>query len=172
MKLSDLLIAEMSRANTDYVAGIVRQKPELFDELMELMLSMEEPVARRAAWVVDLVSEEHPSLIKDWIVPIIDKLPHFDHDGLKRHATRILSRSDLPEDKLGSVVSICFDWLVHPEESVAVKVHCMDILFKVTQQEPDLKNELIDAIEFVIPDGTPGLKNRGRKLLDRLYRMS
>lgn len=170
-KPRELLLYEMSRRNTDFVAGLILQKPELFDVLFDIFLSNEEPVSRRAAWVIDTVSEKMPGLLDPRIPEIISCLPEFTHDGLKRHSVRMISRAPLPEgDLLGILINICFDWLVSPAEAAATKVFCMDILYRISEIEPDLKKELADSIEWRLNEETPGVKNRGMKMLKILYR--
>jgi hypothetical protein len=168
--LADLLMVETSRRNTDLIADIIYNRPELFDELVEIFLRNEEPVSRRAVWVVDTVTEKHPHLLDPYIEPIAEMLPGFTHDGLKRVSLRMLSRSPLPQNQLGGLMNLCFDWLVSPKESVAVKVYSMEILYRISQDEPELKKELADSIEWRIAEGTPGFKNRGMKTLKKLYR--
>jgi hypothetical protein len=168
--LADLLMVETSRRNTDLIADIIDKRPELFDELVEIFLRNEEPVSRRAVWVVDTVAEKHPHLLDRYIEPIVEMLPGFTHDGLKRVSLRMLSRSPLPQNQLGGLMNLCFDWLVFPKESVAVKVYSMEILYRISQVEPELKKELADSIEWRIAEGTPGFKNRGMKTLKKLYR--
>jgi hypothetical protein len=168
--LTDLLMVENSRRNTDLVANLVFAWPSLFDELAGIYLRNEEPVSRRAVWVVDTVAEKHPELLDPYLESIAEALPRFEHDGLKRVSLRMLSRSPLPQDHLGELMNICFDWLVSPKESVAVKVYAMEILYRISQAEPELKKELADSIEWRIGEGTPGFKNRGLKTLKKLYK--
>lgn len=170
MALNEFLLMEMSRRNTDLVADLVVQKTELFEELFSVFLQNEEPISRRAAWVIDIVSEKHPELIDSRIDEIVKMLPEFNHDGLKRHSLRMLSRSPLPTgNRLGELMTICFDWLLSPREAVAAKVYCMDILYRMSETEPDLKKELADSIEWRMNEGTPGFKNHGIKVLKKLY---
>ena len=168
--LDNFLLLEMSRRNTNLVADLIIQKPVLFEELFLVFTRNEEPVSRRAAWVIDTVAEKFPELIAPHIGQIIDILPKFNHDGLKRHSLRILARSPLPEgDRMGKLITLCFDWLLSPKEAVAAKVYCMEILFRISQIEPELKKELADSIEWRLNEETPGFRNRGQKLLKKLY---
>jgi hypothetical protein len=168
--LTDLLLVETSRRNTDMIADLVLKKPELFDELVTIYLRNEEPVSRRAVWVVDTVAEKLPELLEPYLESIAEALPNFEHDGLKRVSLRMLCRSPLPQKYLGELMNICFDWLVAPKESVAVKVYAMEILYRISQTEPELKKELADSIEWRIAEGTPGFKNRGLKTLKKLHK--
>ena len=168
-KIEDLF-SIMGRRNTNLVSDLISQKPGLFDELFMVYLRNEEPVSRRAAWVIDTFTEKNPGLLDLHIHKIIGMLPQFRHDGLKRHSLRILARSPLPSgDELGILITICFDWLLSPKEAVAAKVYCMEILYRIAQQEPALRKELADSIEWRINEESAGFKNRGLKLLRKLY---
>ncbi len=61
--------------------------------------------------------------------------------------------------------------LLHPPYPPAVKVHCMEILYRLSLKEPELRKELIDCIEFRLNEETPGFKNRGLKILKKLTKM-
>ena len=168
--LTGLLMVENSRRNTDLIANLVFNKPELFDELVEIYLRNEEPVSRRAVWAVDTVAEKLPKLLERYIDSIAEALPRFEYDGLKRLSLRMLSRLPLPQKYFGELMNICFDWLISPKESVAVKIYAMEILYRMSGMEPELKKELADSIEWRITEGTPGFKSRGKKTLNKLYK--
>jgi hypothetical protein len=54
--LEDILMVETSRRNTDLVADLVYQDLSIYNELVTIYLRNEEPVSRRAAWIVDTIS--------------------------------------------------------------------------------------------------------------------
>jgi len=168
MNVAELLREEHSRTQTDFVAKIIYTHPHLFGELWKIFMSNEEPISRRAAWVVDVCSEEHPEWIAPLLSELIETFPGFRHDGLKRHSLRILARSPLPAGKLGELASTCFDWLLLRDESVATKMYCMEILYRISELEPDLKHELADSIRMQMEEGTPGIRSCGKRLLEKL----
>jgi len=167
--LSELLMNDNSRANTDFVGDFVRQKPELIRELWDIYFRKQEPISRRAAWIIDTVSEDVPAWVEPYIPQLIDLLPTFSHDGLKRHGLRMLSRNIIPEERKAELMNICFDWLLSPAEAVAAKMYSILILYDLSRQLPEIRNELIDTIEFQMTEGTPGFKSIGRKILAQLY---
>jgi hypothetical protein len=169
-RLEDLLSVETSRRNSDLIADMILQKPALFGELMSVFFRNEEPVSRRAAWVMDIVSEKSPELISPYIEEIARHLPEFTHDGMKRESVKVLARSPMVSEQFGPLMNICFRWLVSPEESVAVKMFSMEILYRMSEIEPDLRHELADSIEWRMQEETPGFKSKGRKLLAKLNR--
>lgn len=167
--LNDLLLMEMSRRNTDMVADIVFQRPELFVDLVNTFLSGNDPVNRRAGWVADTFSEKHPDFLEPYIDRIALALPSLRHDGLKRHALRMLARSPLPSSTLlGPVINSCFDWLISPSVATAPKMFCMVLLYRISETEPDIKKELADSIEWRLNEETPGFRNCGLKMLKTL----
>ena len=170
MNVATLLLEEHSRAQTDFVAKVIFNHPALFLELWKLFMANEEPVSRRAAWVIDVCSEKNPEWIAPLLNELIETIPAFSHDALKRHSLRILARSPLPAEKLGELATTCFNLLMLRNESVAAKMYCMEILYRISEMEPELKPELSDSISFQMVEGTPGIRSCGNRLLKKLSR--
>ncbi len=168
--LRELLLKGNSRSYTDFVGDIVNKRPELIHELWEIYLCMEEPVSRRAAWIIDTASENKP----EWVIPhlpgLVEKLPFFNHDGLKRHALRMIARSPFATGTEGELMNIAFKWLQDSAESVAVKMYCIQVLYRLSASEPDILQELYDTIEFQMADGTPGFRSIGSKIMQQVDR--
>ena len=101
----------------------------------------------------------------------IDKMVHSSVDGVKRSFLKIYAEyvPDLkPIPNLGLLVQYCFEWLMNPKETIAVRMYSIDVLFRVAQFEPDLKNEIRAVAEFQLPYGSVGFKNRTSKILAKL----
>jgi hypothetical protein len=169
--LENLLTRELSRRNIDSVVALIEQQPALFREVFEIFIRDEGASSRRAAWAADIFSEEHPGSLLPLLPELWASFFKFGHDGMKRHSLRMIARSPLPEgEQLGILITTCFDWLLSPVIAVAPKVHCMDILYRISELEPDLKKELADSIEWRISEETPGFRSHGNKVLTRLRR--
>lgn len=169
--LEHILLQEMSRRNIDLLVMLVRQNCEIFDDLFIIFLKNKEPVSRRAAWAIDIASEENPGLLLHRVDRLVHFLPQCRHDGMKRHTLRMLARSPLPsEDAHGRLISLCFDWLLAAKSPVAVKVHCIDILFRPARMEPELKRELADIIAWRMEEESPGFRNKAEKTLRKLHK--
>lgn len=168
--LQDLLVPGTGRDHADMLVEAALQNSEFFASLVKVYLSNTEPHSRKAAWVIDLCVEKDPGMISPYIGEMIRMLEKFSHDGLKRHTLRMLMHVPLPEEELGTLVKTCFEWLVTPSESVAVKVYSMEILYSVSQSETDLKKELADSIEWRLDEENAGFRNKGLKILKKLSR--
>jgi hypothetical protein len=166
--LEGLLIREQSRANTDFLIQAIKEKPSLFVDFWSILMKNNDPVSRRAAWVIDYFTEDLPQFLEGRIEELTENLPDFSSDGLKRHSMRMLSRSPLPAKQLGVLTDISFKWLQSPTESVAVKMYCIVILERVTRIYPELIPELCDTIDFQMDEATPGFKSIARKTLRKL----
>lgn len=63
MSLSDIIMAEHSRAQAEMIADIIVQKPILLDELLKIIFADKEPVSRRAAWPLRFIHKKNKQLI-------------------------------------------------------------------------------------------------------------
>lgn len=168
--LREILLNESSRRNTDLVADLVFQKPELLKDLVEIILSNDEKASWKAAWALDTLDEQHPGLVGPYLFSVIHHLRFTKHDGVRRSTLRMLTRTVIPEEVEGELISLCFDWIVELKEAVAIKVFAMDLLYRYSKKEPALKNELIASIELRMQEETPGFQTHGRQLLKKLYK--
>ncbi|MCX6281594.1 MAG: hypothetical protein NTU51_06505 [Bacteroidetes bacterium] len=167
-ELIKIINSSRGRNHTDRLLDIIRTHPEWHNELIDIYLANEEPCSRRIVWAIDLYSIENPGIIETHLERIVDLLPLFNHDALRRHSLHILSRFPVPALCLGSLLGLCFEWLLSPVQPPAVKVYCMEILYTISLDEPELRKELADCIEYRLNEETPGFKNRGLKILKKL----
>lgn len=168
-ELKKIASSGYGRGHADRLVDILKQRPDFFDNMVSIYLANEEPVSRRAAWALDLYTEAHPELLIPIIELIVSHLPTFEHDGMKRHSLRMLARSPLPKENSGQLISQAFNFLLSPVETPAVKVHAMEILYNASLVEPDIRQELIDSIEWRFQEESAGVRSRGEKILKRLY---
>ena len=93
-------------------------------------------------------------------------------DAVKRAILNIVVKNPELEDEelLSILMNYCFNYLLANNESVAVKVYSMEVLYNISNKIPEIKGELISVIEEQIKKGTPAIKSIGRKQLKKLYR--
>ena len=168
MNLKEIISSEMSRKNTDYVKGILLENKSLFEGAFNLVLLNEEPVSRRAIWAIDAVSESNPQFMLPYLEKLIEQLPYFKHDGLKRHTLRILSRFAIPEKKEIELLEICLGFIKSEKESIAARYYAMEVLYNFSEKENDLKYELLTVLELIPENKSAGLKNHFSKLTLKL----
>ncbi|OJJ19168.1 hypothetical protein BKI52_20360 [marine bacterium AO1-C] len=168
MNIKDNLIQISSKENAESIAQYVGADPDRFAELMALFLGDEYRLTQRAAWVLSKSVDRHPQLLLPYLEKVIYNLQEDVPVAVKRNTVRILQDVDIPEDLMGPLADVCFQFLESGEEPIAVKVFSMTILFNITKKEPDLKNELRLLIEAQLPYGSAGFKSRAKKILPHL----
>ena len=168
MDYESLLMQQLSRRHTEYVAHCIGDSEKEFGRLMDIVLHGKEPVTQRAAWVMDVCMETYPEFLSPYVETLIESLPRFSNDGVIRQVVKALAARDIPEKLEGQLADFCFRRLQSVETPVAIKVHCMQILANITTHHPDLAGELRTVIIEQIPRNSAGFASRGRKILKRL----
>jgi hypothetical protein len=159
---------EHSRANTDAIARSVGNEPEKFKKIIQIIYKSEAPLPQRASWLLTVISRKNPQLIVPYIDLFVNSITDFKIDGIKRNILNALFTQKIPKQLQGKIVNICFDFILSPSETVAVKVISLDIISKFIKDYPELKNELKAAIEDQLPKTTIAFRSKGSKILKKL----
>lgn len=146
----------------------VQSFPEKFKTLVDIALIEKDPLAWRAAWVLDGSDEKSPGLARDYISAIVCKLPEVKSKGSIRSLLRMLCRYEIHEDDQGILIDLCFKYLVSELYPVAVKVHAMQIVYQHVLIYPELKDELVTVIMDQVGNNTVGFKSRGMRIIKKL----
>jgi len=169
MDIQTTLLKAHSKANTAKIVDYIGDNQMRFDDLMEIFLKEEPLLVQRAAWVMGHSGVNQPQLVVKHFQAMIDNLKKSPiHDAVKRNTVRIWQYMDIPEEYMGSIANVCFDYLGNPKEAVAIRSFSMTVLHNITKKVPELQNELRLLIENQMPHGTSGFRNRGRKILKEL----
>lgn len=167
--LKDLLLYDLSKRHTNDLARLAGKDSRILEALWKYALSDEEPLNWRSAWVIKGIHEIDQELIEPLLKDMVSALPGLKKEGVKREFLRMIMEYPLPDDELlGVLLDICFRWLAEPAEPIAVKVHCMTILFEISKIIPEIKQELITTIEVAMAEGSAGVVNRGSKTIKAL----
>lgn len=140
-----------------------------FPLLMEIALTGTDRNSWRASWAADRINEAIPGIAADWIDKMIDELKHTTHNGKKRQYLKLISLYPVPEAAESFLFDYCLDKLTSTTEDVSVRVYSMQILYNISEIEPELKKELMQIIAQEMEyHPTPGILTRGKKLTTRL----
>jgi hypothetical protein len=167
MNYIDQLAKEHSRANTDLIAKMVGNDPAEFEKIIDIIFKENAPIPQRASWLLQIVPKAHPELIKPYIKLFIDTVRSFKVDGIKRGMLFSLTLQNIPKNLQAKALDICFEFMLSPNEAVAVKVYAMELASNITKQHPELKNELLAVIEDQLPKNTVAFSARARKVLKK-----
>lgn len=171
MDFRSLLADIPSGLGKDLLIREVIKSESHFCTLLQLTLHEKDPLAWRAAWILDGSDEFKPGLASKHIRTIVNALPQLESQGTLRSLLRLLSRYEIHEEEQGLLIDLCFSYLVSELYPVAVKVHAMQIIYLHVLIYPELKDELIAVIEDQIDNNTVGFKSRGRRLIKQMEKL-
>ncbi|HAZ03158.1 MAG TPA: hypothetical protein DCY97_13470 [Marinilabiliales bacterium] len=159
-KLEKQLMAELSRRNTDFIVHWAQNQPGAIKELVEMVLSHQEVVASRAAWVLEKLSGNYSGLLDAHIPKIIKSLSAIPSSSTRRTIAKVLMFHQIPEESEGELLDFCLRMIEAAKEPVAVKANCMTLVFSLLPKYPELKNEIFALIENQIPYSSPAIYAR------------
>jgi hypothetical protein len=136
-----------------------------FPMLMSISMEGNARVNWRASWAADKINEIIPGIATDWISKLTDALVGLDHNGKKRQYLKLISLYPISESNESFLFDYCLEKLTSETEDVSVRVYAMQILYNISEKEPELKEELLQIIEQEMEyRSSPGILTRGKKL--------
>jgi hypothetical protein len=129
------------------------------------------PLAWRAAWSMYHLGHQQKVVFRPILNEMIIQLPSFKHDGQKRECMKILLLFDIQSLDMGKLLQISYDFLLNPQQALAVRVHAMQIIYEISEIEPELKAELKSSLLFLLPNTSAGFKSRANKLLHKMKKI-
>ncbi len=156
--------------NIELVILQICNNPKDLDVLVNLAFNDSRQKSWRAAYLIDQIHDKLPQLVTTYLPAIIEQLKIEKNASKRRHWLKLISMNKVPERYLGFLFDYCIEAFTSAKEAVAVRVHAMQILFNISESEPELKPEVIGLIEHEIHyHPTAGIRSRGTKLLKKLH---
>lgn len=168
MDFRSLLRSFPSGVEKEFYIAEVGASVQHFESLLEIALHDDDPLAWRAAWILDGSDEAFPGLAADYISTLVTKLPGIKSTGTLRSLLRLLCRYDIHENEQGVLIDLCFKYMVSEFYPVAVKVHAMQIIYNHVLIYPELKEELVTVIRDQVENNSVGFKSRGMRIINKL----
>jgi len=166
------LLFDTGKLTAIHAADVAMERTEIIPELIKLAFADTYPMSLRAANTLEKIDSQVPGLIEPYYERIINILPSFKVDGVRRCLLKIFTRhTNLKDEKLlCTLLNNCFAFMASSNEPVAVKAYSLNILYLISKKEPELKNELIFAILDQLDKNSPAFKSFGNKILKKLYK--
>src|SRR6478672_6077006 len=166
MDLRQTILAEHSKANCNKIVKWVGNSQKRFAELFNLFLKSEYRVSQRAAWPLSYCVMDHPELISPHLAKLVKNLHNPGiHDSIKRNTVRLLQYIDIPKRFHGEMIDICLSYISSPREQAATKAFSLSILQNLSQQYPEIKDEVKLIIEERWPYEAAFLHSRAKKFM-------
>ena len=166
MNFREQLALGHSKLFTNQIVDEISAHPKRMDELMQIFIEGPVQFTQRAAWSISVIAEKHPNLLINYYDLFIKLLNQPNkHDAVNRNIVRALQFVNIPEKFEGRILDVCFRLLKSSEEPIAVKAFCMTVIFNLSKKYPDIVPELRATIEALMPNGSAGIKSRGKRIL-------
>lgn len=153
----------IGRANQVVTAVLTR--PELFDRVFEGITSRDPLVRMRAADAAEKVSAKRPELLAPCKKKILHIAARTEEQEIRWHMALMIPRLPLTPRERGIAVDILFDYL--RDKSSIVKSWAMQALADLAARDEDLKPMIRPLVEELTAVGTPAMRARCRRILQR-----
>lgn len=157
------------KAQTNEIVDYVDGSRSRFKQLVKVYLEGPYRITQRAAMPLTNCVAKWPYLIDNHLKRLIFFLGKPDaSDTLKRNTIRLFQFIDIPKRYQGKVADLCFAYLNDKKAAVAIRVFAMTVLFNITKDEPELRNEFKLILEEQLPFGSAAFRSRGGKIFSAL----
>ncbi len=124
----------------------------------------------RAADAAEKISAQRRDLLEPFKAQLLGLAGETTQAELRWHLALMLPRLPLTRPERNRAISTLRDFL--NDHSSIVKTCAIQGLVELSQDDPDLRIEILDLLEQFCCDGTPAMKARSRKLLKQLRKNS
>ena len=168
MDLKTQLLEAHNRQNADLIVQWIGTRKERFDELLKLVLFGDFKISQRASWPLSISAIKKPSFIKEHFAEIIENLKRTDiHNGVRRNTLSIFVYGAIPDMFEAQIMDLCFNFLLDPNETAAIKSASLGILEKLTKKYPEILPELTIILEDQLSYGATSFKTKAARILKK-----
>ena len=155
-----------SIGDVESVIRDVRNKPALFKVLID-GLSIDDPLVRmRAADAIEKISADQTEFLQPFKKTILRLAGESLQQEVRWHMAQIIPRLKLTSKEKAVAVDLLFDYLT--DKSKIVVTFSLQALSEYAAEDQKLRPRVVAIIEDMIAKGSPAIRNRGQKLLEKL----
>lgn len=150
------------------VVAEVLADPTLFEVVFEGMLSDDPLLRMRCADAVEKISLRQPEYLQALKQKLLEEVARSDQQEVRWHVAQMISRLELTADERLAAVAILTEYM--RDKSKIVKTFSMQALAEIAEHDESLRPQIVAQLEQHTRAGSPAMKSRGRKLLEKLRR--
>lgn len=162
---------EYSKNIANQIVNVILEDPHRIEELMACFFHKEKRINQRASWPVGMLAEKNQDILIPYLPQMISNLDEPLHDAVVRNTIRAFQFMRIPEEYQSEIFERCLDYLSDPKYPIAFAAFAMTVCTEIAVCYPELKDEVINAIEYRMPEGSAGIRARGNKELQRLRKL-
>jgi hypothetical protein len=145
--------------------------PNKIEILMDIAINSSHPKSWRAAWMANKIHDIKPDLIVPYLEKMIIQLKKETSTSKKREFLKLISLHSLPKKHHSFLMEYCLNCFMSAAVPVAVRVHSMQVLYHISESEPDFRPELLAVIEHETElHSTAGIRSRAKRLAKMLIK--
>ena len=156
-------IGRVSEVVTD-----VLNDPTLFEVVFHGMVSDDPVIRMRSADAIEKITAWRPEYLRPYKTKLIQQVARIEQQEVRWHFAQMIPRLELSQEERAVVVEILLDYL--NDQSKIVKTFSMQALADLAEQDVSLRAQVIPLLEELTETGSPAMRSRGRKLLEKLGR--
>ncbi|MFT6807588.1 MAG: hypothetical protein ACJA01_000808 [Saprospiraceae bacterium] len=163
-----ILTSGNSKADAQNISKAVINHQYPIEDLLSCFFFKDLRICQRASWPLTFIAEQQPAMLTSYLQKMIDHLDHPNHDAVIRNTVRSWQFMEIPEEFIGSIYEVCFNYLSDPNFAISIRVFSMTTCVNIAERFPELGLELEVFILEQIDHSTAGFRSRGMKALKRL----
>ncbi|WP_214756284.1 hypothetical protein [Exiguobacterium sp. s157] len=156
-----------SVGHVDAVVEFVGNDPDRFSELMTCSTDDRPVVRMRSADAMEKVTRHHPELLQAHQSSLFQQLQIATQQEVRWHLAQLMPRMTWTEEEAADIAHVLSDW-IDTETSNIVIVNALQAIFDLSAVHPRFRDELKALLESQFETGSPAVKSRSKKLLQKL----
>jgi hypothetical protein len=115
---------------------------------------------------VEKITAKHPAYLQPYKTELIQQVAKIEQQEVRWHVAQMMPRLKLSNQERAVAVEILLGYL--DDQSKIVKTFSMQALADLAEQDAALRSRVIPLLEELTETGSPAMRSRGRKLLEKL----
>ena len=124
------------------IANEIGLNPDFLKTTLPL-LKEKGKIGMRYSWLIGGLLDIKPELLNKHVHYFYQHLNEADFPNYDRSIAKLFYLAECPDDLKGEVINLLFQWINDPGISVSTKNYAALALTKISDEFPELKNELI-----------------------------
>ena len=163
------------------MAGLILDKPELVDPIIDIAYRYKDPISTKACWALEFTARQDLRFLDGHLDKFVEGISKVHFDSSVRPVAKICellileyyqsdsehNPSKLTKSQLELIATACFDWLIG-EQKVAPKAYSITCLYHLGKTFQWIHPELKMVLENDYPKGSAGYQARARHVLAKL----
>ncbi|HYN88835.1 MAG TPA: hypothetical protein VER55_09905 [Ardenticatenaceae bacterium] len=155
-----------SIGRVDEVVADVLNERALFGVVFDGMLGDDPVVRMRSADAIEKISAKRPEYLQPFKEQLLNQVARIEQQEVRWHVAQMFPRLTVHHDERAAMVTILCGYL--DDRSKIVQTFSLQALADLAEHDPQLRGQVIALIEERMPAGSPAVRSRGARLLERL----